>query len=303
MGSAVIIPGIRFDAGLGQVTLVGDTAPASLQIVSDDSYVGWKKQLYVRFFPVNTALRGVTWSITSGNAYATIDQNGVITINENADNNQIVVRVESNEQHSVYAEKTITVSFTPEITILDKISAFGNPTLNTGIGIIDEHDSIEIKYCVIGASAHVGMLFGTLDEYTCAYIEDNQNIVVDFLADNDQTPITKGSVLHYRQATIVGRTVTDEYFYDKATRNGVGMTRYGTAAFGEGVLPSDDINILHPNASYAFAEIEIYAFRFKRSGEVVHEFLPASKSGVLGFYDEASDTFITNTGNSGRLAL
>ena len=117
MGAAVIIPGIRFDAGLGQVTLVGDTEPESLQIVADDSYVGWKKQLYVRFFPYNTALRSVTWSITSGNAYATIDQNGVVTIDDDADNNQIVVRVESNETHSVYAEKTITVSYTPEITI------------------------------------------------------------------------------------------------------------------------------------------------------------------------------------------
>lgn len=302
MGSAVIIPGIRFDAGLGQVTLVGDTAPSSMQIVADDSYVGWKKQIYVRFFPVNTALRGVTWSITSGNAYATIDQNGVITIDEDADNDEIVVRVESNEQHSVYAEKTITVSFTPEITILDKISVFGNPTLNTGIRITDEHDSIEIKYCVIGASAHTGTLFGTLDEYTSAYIEDNVNIIVDYLADNDRNPLTKGSIIKYRQATLPGRIVTDEFFYDKATRNGVGMTK-STQNYGEGVLPSNDIYLLHPNPSYAFAEIEIYAFRFKRSGEVVHEFLPASKAGVLGFYEEASDTFITNTGNSGRLAL
>jgi hypothetical protein len=303
MGAAIIIPGIRFDAGLGQVTLVGDTAPSSLQIVANDSYVGWKKQLYVRFFPVNTALRSVTWSITSGNAYATIDQNGIITIDEDADNDQIVVRVESNEQHSVYAEKTITVSYTPEITILDKISVFGNPTLNTGIRITDEHDSIEIKYCVIGASAHTGMLFGTLDEYTCAYVEDMTNIIVDFLADNDRNPITKGSILHYKQATIVGREVVDEYFYDKAMRNGVGMTKFSTELYGEGVLPSEDIYLLHPNESYAFAEIEIYYLRFNRSGETVHEFLPASKSGVLGFYDEASDTFITNTGNSGRLAL
>lgn len=302
MGSAVIIPGIRFDVGLGQVTLVGDTEPASLQIVADDSYVGWKKQIYVRFFPVNTALRGVTWSITSGNAYATIDQNGVITIDENAENNQIVVHVESNENHSVYAEKTITVSYTPEITILEKVSAFGNPTLNTGISITDEHDSIEIKYCVIGASEHVGMLFGTYDEHTCAYVEDSQNIVVDFLADNDRRPLTKGSIINYKQATIMGRTMVDEFFYDRAYRNGVGMTK-NQVYYGEGVLPSDDIYILHPNASYSFAEIEIYYVRFNRSGETVHEFLPASKSGVLGFYDEASDTFITNTGNSGRLAL
>lgn len=301
MGAAVIIPGIRFDAGLGQVTLVGDTEPESLQIVADDSYVGWKKQLYVRFFPYNTALRSVTWSITSGNAYATIDQNGMITIDQEAEDNQIVVRVESNVNHSVYAEKTITVSYTPEITILDKISAFGNPTLNTGIGITDEHDSIEIKYCVIGASAHVGMLFGTLDEGTCAYIEDNQNIVVDYLAESDRNP-TKGSIINYRQATIVGRANVDEFFYDKALRNGVAMTK-NRQTFGEGVFPSTDIYLLHPNASYAFAEIEIYAFRFKRSGEVVHEFLPASKSGVPGFYEEATDTFITNTGNDGRLAL
>lgn len=302
MGVAVIIPGIKFDAGLGKVTLIGDTIPETLQLVADDSYVGWKKQLYVRFFPVNTSERGVTWSITSGNAYATIDQNGVITIDEDADEDEIVVRVESNEKHSVYDEKTITVSYTPEITILEKISVFGNPTLNTGIQITDEHDSIEMKYCVIGASAHVGMLFGTNDEYTCAYIEDNVNIIVDFLADNDRPPLTKGSIIHYRQATIPGRIMVDEFFYDNAFRNGAGMTKT-SSFYGEGVLPSNDIYLLHPNASYSFAEIEIYYLRFNRSGETVHEFLPASKSGVLGFYDEASDTFITNTGNSGRLAL
>lgn len=302
MGSAVIIPGIRFDAGLGQVTLVGDTAPSSMQIVADDSYVGWKKQLYVRFFPYNTALRSITWSITNGNSYATIDQNGVITIDEAADNNQIVVRAESDVVHSVYAEKTITVSFTPEIVILDKITIFGNPTINTGIQIVDEHDSIEMKYCVIGASAHTGTLVGSLDEHTSVYVEDNQNIVVDYLADNDRQPITKGSIINYRQATIVGRINVDEFFYDKAMRNGVAMTK-NRQAYGEGVIPSNDIYILHPNPNYSFTEIEIYYLRFNRSGETIHEFLPASKSGVLGFYDEASDTFITNTGNSGRLAL
>lgn len=303
MGAAVIIPGIRFDDGLGQVTLVGDVAPSALRIVANDSYVGWKMQLYARFSPINTALRGITWGIISGYNYATIDQNGLLTINENADNNEIVVRVESNEDHSVYDEKTITVSFTPEITILEKISVFGNPTLNTGICISDEHDSIEIKYCVIGASYHIGMLFGTIDEYTCAYVEDNQNIIVDFLADNDRPPLTKGSILHYRQATIPGRIMTDEFFFDKAIRNGVNMTKF-SELYGEmGVLPSNDIHILHPNPDYSFGEIEIYHMRFKRDGEIIHEFLPASKTGVLGFFDAASETFITNTGNSGRLAL
>ncbi len=65
--------------------------------------------------------RGVTWSVVSGSAYATIDQNGVVTAKDGASSSVVVIRATSTYNTAIYAEKTISVTYAagPEISFSD----------------------------------------------------------------------------------------------------------------------------------------------------------------------------------------
>lgn len=301
MGVAIIIPNIRFENEYGKVTLTGDTRLKSLQILAENSYTAPSVQLRVRFNPLDTTHRGIIWSVTEGGEYATIDQNGLLTVDSSASNAQVTVKAASADNLGIYATKTITVTYDAPVTILEKVSIVGAPTLNTGIHLTGD-DSVEMKYKATGLAGHAGVLWGSLDEYSEAYTEDNRNIVVDFCADNDSSPITKGSILHYNASTVANRVVTDEFSINGGLRDGVSLT-INNSLYGTGAATSDDIYILSPNSSYAFRGIDIYHFRVKRSGVVIHDFRASVKGGVYGFYDIIDKTFISNTGNTGTITV
>ena len=65
--------------------------------------------------------RGVTWSVVSGSAYATIDQNGVVTAKDGASSSVVAIRATSTYNTAIYAEKTISVTYAagPEISFSD----------------------------------------------------------------------------------------------------------------------------------------------------------------------------------------
>lgn len=300
MGVAIIVPGAGFDDTYGKVTLVGTVSLKSLAIVAEDSYVGDKAQLAVMYTPINATARNVAWSIVSGGAYATIDQNGLLTIGSGASASDVTVRVASVSDNTVYAEKTVTLTYDAPVHLLEKVSISGAPTLNTGCVLSDGTDSVEMKYKVTGAPGHQGTLWGALNEHTAVYADDSINIAVDFLADGVDNSITKGTVRVYRQATQVGNLVEDEFFLDHATRNGVDMTYYYGYA-GTGIEQSNDIYILSPEADYAFGGIDVHHFKIKRNGVVTHDFRAAEKGGVYGFQDIITNTFIHNTGNTGTI--
>lgn len=92
--------------------------------VSGDSTVGNagnKAQYNVEYTPSNTTQRGVIWSVTSGSAYASIDESGLLTVKSGANGNAVTIRATSKENTSIYAEKTISVidAAGPEISFSD----------------------------------------------------------------------------------------------------------------------------------------------------------------------------------------
>lgn len=297
MGVAVIIPGIKFGNEYGQVTLSGTRPIKSIEILAEDSYTAPEVQLSVRLNPLTTTQRGIVWIITSGGEYATIDENGKLTVDSSASGASVTVKAMSYDNQGIYDTKTITLTYDAPVTLLEKVSITGYPTINTGCKLTDAMDSVEMKYKVTGAPGHVGMLWGTLNEYSAAYYEDSSKIIVDFLADSERnSALTKGTIQWFNASTHRGSVLTDEFFIDKGLRNGVSLTRYNSAS-GTGIQASDDIHILHPTSSYKFNGIDIYYFRIKRNGEALHDFRPAEKGGVYGFYDIIGKVFISNTGN------
>lgn len=301
MGLAIFVPDINF-SGKGNVTLVGDTVPISIKIDAQNSYSASSALLSVTYTPINAALRGITWSIVSGGEYASIDGNGKLTINQNASGASIKVRAVSQADGSVSDEKTITVTYVNPVTVLEKVTIHDNPTINTGIRLVDDADTIEIQYKVIDASGHIGMLWSDIEEHSSCYIADSAFLISVFGADRDDSHVQATGERHtYRIPTVIGEEYTDVYSMSSFTRNNDVVAKYGNQSVGDGFTPSGDIHILHPLYEYAFAGIEINYFKFKRNGVVTHAFMPAVKNGVYGFYDASTDTFITNTGESGTI--
>ena len=301
MGTAIIVPGVSFSNPMGRVTLFGDKTPNALHIISESSYTAYEVQLAVRYEPANTALREVIWSITSGGDYATIDNSGKLTINSNASSSSVEVHVVSASDGAVSDTKTLTVTYLNPITILEKVSIAGNPTLNTGCALYDDTYSVEMKYKVTAAPGHVGMLWGTLDEHSAAYVEDMANIIVDFLADNDRAPTMVGSVINYSAPTTIKTIQTEEYFINQLLRNGEPMPVRATFDSAPGFGISGELYILHPTSSYMLEGIDVYHFKIKKNGVVVHDFRAAENNGVYGFCDIITNKFISNTGSFGTI--
>ena len=72
--------------------------------------------------------RGVTWSVVSGSAYATIDQNGVVTAKDGASSSVVVIRATSSYSTAIYAEKTVAVTYSagPVISFSDDVGGVIN---------------------------------------------------------------------------------------------------------------------------------------------------------------------------------
>lgn len=96
------------------VNTAGDAVALTGLSVSGDSTVGNagnKAQYNVEYTPSNTTQRGVIWSVTSGSAYASIDESGLLTVKSGANGNAVTIRATSKENTSIYAEKTVTVTY------------------------------------------------------------------------------------------------------------------------------------------------------------------------------------------------
>lgn len=96
------------------VNTAGDAVALMGLSVSGDSTVGNagnKAQYNVEYTPSDTTQRGVIWSVTSGSAYASIDQSGLLTVKSGANGNAVTIRATSKENTSIYAEKTVTVTY------------------------------------------------------------------------------------------------------------------------------------------------------------------------------------------------
>lgn len=111
MGLAIIVPNVSFgDANLGKVTLSGNVPIRGLYINLEDSYAGTAVDLKCSYLPANTTQRNVVWSIESGSEYAFVS-GSVLTILEGADSDEVVVKCTSVSNPSIYAEKTISVTY------------------------------------------------------------------------------------------------------------------------------------------------------------------------------------------------
>ncbi len=132
MGIAIIVPRCDFsDANLGKVTLTGYVPVSAITINGKSTVTGSSSQYSVSYSPSNTSERRVRWSIESGNEYAVINsETGNMTILPDADNEEVVIKATSVFDNSIYATKTVTVTFsaTDPIVIMDGMALVSDGT-------------------------------------------------------------------------------------------------------------------------------------------------------------------------------
>lgn len=134
MGKAIILENLDFSRNnIGSVTIRRNTPVIGLSISAEDIFIGEFLQLRTVYNPVDTTQVGVIWSIESGSEYATVDNYGKLTVlsaAEEAEN--VVVKAVSTFNSSVYATKTISVTYEHQSDELTAITIEGNSTV-TGL--------------------------------------------------------------------------------------------------------------------------------------------------------------------------
>lgn len=87
------------------ITGLGILGPSTVNDVSNTA------QFQVTYSPSNTSQRSITWSVVSGPDYASIDEKGLLTVKGGANGSTVKIRATSKDNSSVYAEKSVTVTY------------------------------------------------------------------------------------------------------------------------------------------------------------------------------------------------
>ena len=87
------------------ITGLGILGPSTVNDVSNTA------QFQVTYSPSNTTQRGIIWSVVSGSDYASIDEKGQLTVKGGANGSTVKIRATSKDNSSVYAEKSVTVTY------------------------------------------------------------------------------------------------------------------------------------------------------------------------------------------------
>lgn len=114
MGKALILPDADFSSvGLGRATYNGDPELQAIWIVGPNEVVGERATYHAAYYPPTTQDTGVTWSIVSGGAYATMND-GLLTIDQSANNNTVIIAATSTVDNSIVGTKSVNVTYFPD---------------------------------------------------------------------------------------------------------------------------------------------------------------------------------------------
>lgn len=143
MGIAIIVPGVSYsDNNLGKVTVSQQVPVTGISIVGNAEVRGESSQYTISYSPTNTSQRGVVWSVEQGSEYATINQNGLLTILQGASSNAVTIKAVSTHNAEVVATKVLQVSYFKELVPVYKLenktfTAGSSSVINTNMTLMD----------------------------------------------------------------------------------------------------------------------------------------------------------------------
>lgn len=133
-GIALIISGADFSASgknIGTVTFQQDVAVTGITINMNVSYSGQSFQPTISYTPSTTNQKGVTWSITAGGTYATIDAStGLVTILSGASANSITIQAVSSVDNTIIATASTAVTYVATPIYPTALTISGSATIS-----------------------------------------------------------------------------------------------------------------------------------------------------------------------------
>lgn len=113
MGTAIVLKNADFsEKNLGKVTFYQPEKLQSISIIGAELIENTiqSASYKVEYNPKNTDQLDIEWEIIEGSDLATIDQNGVLVLNNTDTNGIIVIKATSLDNPSIFATKTIEVN-------------------------------------------------------------------------------------------------------------------------------------------------------------------------------------------------
>lgn len=124
-GIAIVIKGADFsEMNLGKVTILEDVAVEAISINGNTDVRGVSRYT-IGYTPTQTNQQGVTWSIEEGAQFATIDENGRLSVLFGASNSSVVIKATSIYDNNVTATKQINVTYVKLPTVIT-VNGSGN---------------------------------------------------------------------------------------------------------------------------------------------------------------------------------
>ena len=313
MGISLIVPGVSFSGrNLGQVT-PSAAIPVDAIAIKGPSIVLGQAQYKVIFYPTFTNQRGVSWSIVSGDAYATIDSSGVVRAKTGASADSVTIRCTSTSNPSVIAEKTISVTF-GVIEYYDYLESNGDAYIVTTSPNIQWGTKITVRGTLGGNN---GYLFGSkyASNSTQAYLASYTNTsglgaaIIGTLSTSAIT-FAKAAGVRYRWEFICSTSSSttngsctaynDSTGQQLATRTGATMTCSGVfSIFTQGYGPSSASFV---DAAALHGACKFYGLTAEYGGETLIDLRPCTIDGVPAIHNLISGAAYYNSAESGLTA-
>lgn len=123
-----------------------DIEVVGINIVGKNSIFGTLGEYSVSYFPNNTTQKGVTWSIVQGGEYAAISGEGILVLNDRADESTIRIRATSIHDASVYSDFTLTATYNSSGVGKEMIAFCNRVAADKGILLYGDNLSTQDAY-------------------------------------------------------------------------------------------------------------------------------------------------------------
>ena len=254
----------------------------------------------------------VVWSIVSGREYASINQDGLLTINENAENSPVTIRCESVNNPDIYDEVSIFVTYAV-IRIVEYIKTAGTQWIDTGyLPNTNTEIELDVQLFDIGNWVNTNAksaLFGV--------VEGSYTLTINHGAYNSANPQAYDDYYMWSNKTYAAGATSYNLMKVTTLRVGRGVVGFKYNSSGQyiGYVGNTSKQIATPTHNYTtrtlalFARnnegtmevynrqgMKIYGATISEKGVVKHHFVPAVQEDVFGLYDEITATFFPSNG-------
>lgn len=256
----------------------------------------------------------VVWSIVSGSEYASISQNGVLIINENAENSPVTIRCELVSNPDIYDEVSIFVTYA-DAHIVEYIKTQGTQWIDTGyLPNAKTEIELDVQLFDIGNWANTNAksnLFGVQ--------EGNYALTINHGAYNSASPQSYDDYYMWSNTTYADGATIYSLMQVNTLRVARGVVGYKYNSSGQyiGYVGDTSKQVATPTHNYTtrtlalFAHnkegsvevynrqgMKIYGATISEKGVVKHHFVPATQEGVFGLYDEMTGVFFPSNGEA-----